>query len=46
MKIDLVLGRVVGGISDVILEAGTIVGEVCRAGNGFGGRVLFVREEG
>ena len=45
MKGDLVLGRVVGGLSDVILKAGGIGGEVDRAGNGFGGRVLFIREE-
>ena len=43
---ELVLGRVVVGFSDVVLKAGAIVGEVDRAGNGFGGRVLFVREEG
>jgi hypothetical protein len=41
MKGELVLGRVVGGFSDVILEAGAD-----RAGNDLGGRVLFVREEG
>ena len=46
MKGDLVRGRVVGGLSDVILEAGAVVREVCRAGNGSGGQVLFVREEG
>jgi hypothetical protein len=46
MKSELVLGRVVGGLSDVILEAGAIGGQVDRAGNGFGGRVLFIREEG
>ena len=46
MKSDLVLGRVVGGLSDVILEVGAIGGQANRAGNGFGGRVLFLREEG
>jgi hypothetical protein len=46
VKGDLVRGRVVGGLSDVILVAGAVVREVGRAGNGFGGRVLFVREEG
>ena len=46
MKGDLVRGRVEGGLSDVILEAGAVVREVGRAGNGFGGWFLFVREEG
>ena len=46
VKGDLVRGRVKGGLSDVILEAGAVVREVGRAGNGFGGRFLFVREEG
>ena len=34
------------GLCDVILEAIAVVREVRRAGNVFGDRVLFVREEG
>ena len=46
MKGDLVLGCAVGGLSDVLFEARAVVGEVGRTGDGFGGRVLFVGEEG
>ena len=45
MKSDLVLGRAVGGLSDVVFEARAIVGKVDRAGDGFGGRVIFIKEE-
>ena len=37
MKGELVPGHVVGGLSDVIVEAGAIGGQVNHAGNGFGG---------
>ena len=46
MKGDLVPGGAVGRLSDVVFEARAIVGKVGRAGDGFGGRVLFVGEEG
>ena len=46
MKGKLVPSSVVGGLSDVILKAGAVGGQVGRTGNGIGGQVLFIREEG
>ena len=46
MKGKLVPGGVVGRLSDVVLEAGAIVGQVGRTGNGFCGRLIFIGEEG
>ena len=46
MKGKLIPGVVVGRLSDVVLDAGAVGGQVGRAGNAFGCRVLFIREEG
>ena len=46
VKGELVRGRVEGGLSDVILKAGAVVREVGRTGNGFGRRVIVVRDKG